>query len=102
MYRRALAISEASYGSDHPDVANRLHNLAGVLRDTNRLNEAVPIYRRALAILVQFARATGHQHPKFELVLGNYVRALREIGRTKAEIEAALNSILADAREPPP
>ena len=28
LYRRALAIGEASFGPDHPDVANRLNNLA--------------------------------------------------------------------------
>src|SRR5205823_1747739 len=36
MYRRALAIAEASFGPDHPDVANRLHNLALLLQATNR------------------------------------------------------------------
>jgi hypothetical protein len=34
--------------------------------------------------------------------LSNYVRALGEPGRTKAEIEAALKSIWEAAREPPP
>jgi tetratricopeptide (TPR) repeat protein len=102
MFRRALAIDEVSYGPDHPEVAGDLNNLAGFLRATNRLSDAVPMYRRALAILVQLARATGHQHPKFELVLRNYVQALRELGRTKAEIDAALKSIMEDARESPP
>jgi len=30
------------------------------------------------------------------------VQALRELGRTKAEIDAALKSIMEDARESPP
>ena len=50
LYRRALAIDEASYGPDHPDVATDLNNLAVLLRATNRLAEAEPLYRRALAI----------------------------------------------------
>ena len=93
LYRRALAIDEASYGPDHPEVAIdlnnlariaasdepprrgraalspragdstrrasgrtipmwrlRLNNLAGLLQATNRLGEAEPLYRRALAI----------------------------------------------------
>jgi tetratricopeptide (TPR) repeat protein len=102
MYRRAVAIDEASYGPDHPNVASRLNNLALLLQAANRLSDAVPLYRRVLAILVQFARTTGHQHPKFELVLSNYVQALRELGWTKAQIEAALKSVLEDGRQPPP
>jgi tetratricopeptide (TPR) repeat protein len=50
MYRRALAIAEASCGADHPNVAIRLNNLAELLRATNRLNEAEPMFQRALAI----------------------------------------------------
>jgi hypothetical protein len=47
--RRALAIAEASYGPDHPDVARDLNNLATLLSATNRLAEAEPLMRRALA-----------------------------------------------------
>jgi hypothetical protein len=39
----------------------------------------------------------GHQHPHFERFRANYVRVLRELGRTEAEIEAALTSIWEDA-----
>ena len=49
-YRRALAIDEKAFGPDHPDVATALNNLAALLRATNRLGEAEPLYRRALAI----------------------------------------------------
>ena len=48
--RRALAIDEASFGPDHPNVATSLNNLAALLQATNRLSEAEPLYRRALAI----------------------------------------------------
>ena len=50
LIRRALAIDEASYGPDHPDVASDLNNLAQLLQATNRLGEAEPLIRRALAI----------------------------------------------------
>ena len=48
--RRALAIDEKSYGPDHPEVAIRLNNLAICFKATNRLAEAEPLMRRALAI----------------------------------------------------
>ena len=40
LFRRALAIDEASYGPDHPEVAIRLNNLARLLQATNRLADA--------------------------------------------------------------
>ena len=50
LMRRALAIDEASFGPDHPNVARDLNNLAQLLQDTNRLSDAEPLMRRALAI----------------------------------------------------
>jgi tetratricopeptide (TPR) repeat protein len=99
LYRRALAINENSYGRDHPDVAANLHNLAFLLRATNRLSEAEPLVRRAVGILAQFGRATGHQHPNFESVRANYAQALIVLGRSEAEIEAALRLDRASGRE---
>ena len=42
--------ASSSYGPDHPEVAIRLNNLAELLQATNRLDEAEPLMRRALAI----------------------------------------------------
>ena len=50
LMRRALAIDEASYGPEHPDVARDLNNLAQLLQSRNRLAEAESLMRRALAI----------------------------------------------------
>jgi tetratricopeptide (TPR) repeat protein len=97
LYRRALAISEASLGPDHPTVATRLNNLAGLLAATNRLAEAEPLYRRALAILLAFERATGHAHPHRDAVIGNYVGALRALGRSDAAITAELETLHREA-----
>jgi tetratricopeptide (TPR) repeat protein len=102
MYRRALAIDEASYGPNHPEVARGLNNLAQLLRATDRLSEAEPMYWRALVILARFTQMTGHRHPNLERVLSNCTLAVGELGRPKAEIDAALKSLFEDAREPPP
>jgi hypothetical protein len=93
LYRRALTISEKSYGPDHPEVARDLNDLASLLTVTNRLSEAEPLYRRALGNMAQFTRATGHQHPNFEAARANYVRALTALGRSKAEADAAVRSV---------
>jgi hypothetical protein len=46
LYRRALAIDEASFGPDHPVVARDLNNLSQLLMDTNRLSGSEPLMRR--------------------------------------------------------
>jgi len=50
LIRRALAITERSFGPDHPDVIRDLKNLAQLLQVTNRRTEAEPLLQRARAI----------------------------------------------------
>jgi predicted ATP-dependent protease len=93
MYRRAIAIIETSYGPDHPNVATCLNNLAGLLQATNRLSEAERMLRRGLVILVRFTQTAGYQHPDLLKYVAVYARTLRELGRTDAAIQDALNAI---------
>ncbi len=57
-----------SFGKDHPTVAIRLNNLARLLQATNRLGEAEPLYRRALAI---DEASLGKDHPRVAIRLNN-------------------------------
>jgi hypothetical protein len=66
--RRVVDIFETSYGSDHPEVATALNNLAYLLQATNRLAAAEPLMRRALAIVVA---SYGNEHPKVAISLNN-------------------------------
>ena len=71
MWRRALKIFEGSSGDDHPNLAindpaaraylQATNGLAHLLRATNRLAEAEPLYRRALAI---DEKSYGPEHPE--------------------------------------
>ena len=76
--RRALAIDEANCGPDHPTVAIRLNNLAGLLRATNRLGEAEPLFRRALAIV---EASYGPDHPTLATCLNNLADLLSATNR---------------------
>jgi CII-binding regulator of phage lambda lysogenization HflD len=91
LYRRALAIDEASYGESHPNVARNLNNLASLLYATNRLAEAEPLIRRALAI--NEASYGGH-HPNVAAGLNNLAELLRATNRL-AEAEPLYRRALA-------
>ena len=91
LFRRALAIDEASYGNDHPNVARVLNNLARLLQDTNRLAEAEPLFRRALAI---DEASYGKDHPDVARDLNNLARLLQDTNRL-AEAEPLMRRALA-------
>ena len=70
---------------------DRLNNLAVLLQDTNRLAEAEPLMRRALAIDEQ---SYGPDHPKVAIDLGNLAHLLQATNRL-AEAEPLLRRALA-------
>ena len=86
LYRRALEIDEAAYGATHPRVATYLNNLAFLLRETNRLEEAEPLYRRMVSILKHFNDSTGHEHTHWQAALANYSGLLQAMGLPQEDI----------------
>jgi tetratricopeptide (TPR) repeat protein len=78
LMRRALAIAEASFGADHPEVAIRLTNLAHLLQETNRAAEGEPLCRRALEI---GEAKFGPDHPTVAIFLNNLAELLRVANR---------------------
>ena len=54
------------------------------------------LLRRALAIFVAFARNSGHEHPNLHDAIGNYAELLKAMGKSEAEIKAAIDAILKD------
>ena len=71
-------------------MAIRLNNLAELLRATNRLAEAEPLYRRALAI---DEKSFGPEHPKVAIRLNNLAGLLRDANRL-AEAEPLYRQVL--------
>ncbi len=78
LFRRALAIDEASYGPDHADVAIDLNNLALLLQATNCLAEAEPLMRRALAI---DEASYGPNHSNVAIRINNLAGLLQATNR---------------------
>lgn len=60
LYREALEIDRATIGEGHPDYATRLNNLATVLRDQDKPEEARPLFEQALAIYRDTLPADHH------------------------------------------
>jgi serine/threonine protein kinase/tetratricopeptide (TPR) repeat protein len=85
LYRQSLAIREKVLGRDHPDVAESLSGLAGVL-SLKRIDEAERLARRSLSIR---EKALGENHPDVAESLSRLVELTMEIGKP-SEIESHL------------
>jgi hypothetical protein len=76
----ALAITEAVYGPDHPDVGALVNNLASILQDLGEAGRARPLAERALAI---DEAAYGPDHPAVGTDLGFLAAILENLGLTE-------------------
>jgi tetratricopeptide (TPR) repeat protein len=95
---RALIITEAAYGPDHPQVARTLGNLGNVLETLGELAAARAAQERALSIA---EAAYGPDHPEVARSLGslgNVLEALGELAAARAAQERALS--IAEAASP--
>jgi tetratricopeptide (TPR) repeat protein len=90
VHERALAISEATYGPDHPIVATCCNNLAMVLQDLGDLSAAKAHLERALAI---HEATLGPDHHEVGTNLNNLALVLQDLGDlegAKAHLERVL------------
>ncbi len=78
LYRRALAIQEASLGGEHPSIGATLNNLGALLDQGGRQTEAEPLQRRALAVL---EKGLGVLHPDTAATLTSLAVSLDRQGK---------------------
>jgi tetratricopeptide (TPR) repeat protein len=90
LMQQALAIAEASYGTDHPEVAIKLNNLAGLLQVTNRVAEAESLSAQAVRILTA---SLGLNHPKSQKAREKYFKILQKLDLPDIEIQAKLDTL---------
>ena len=116
-YQSCLKMTEKRFGSDHPDTATSLNNLAGLYRSMGRYGEAEPLYARSLEIS---EAQLGPDHPDtagsynnmamFYYVLEQYaesanfaVRALdiflAKLGQDHPNTQTVLNNFVAILRK---
>jgi len=78
LMRRALAIDEKLYGLSHPKILYSLQNLAWLLANTNRLDQAESMFVRAIEIGKDLdAKGDGIQ----STILTNYAKTLHALAR---------------------
>jgi tetratricopeptide (TPR) repeat protein len=90
---RALAITEADYGPDHPDVAIRLNNLALILQALGQPEKALPLQQRALAI---DKAARGPDHPHVATALNNLALILQDLGQLEKALPLQQRALAID------
>lgn len=59
MYEKSSQIYREALGEEHPSVAKALHNMAGVLVEQGKIDEALEKYQKCLRIKV---KAHGEVH----------------------------------------
>ena len=73
---------EKALPEGHPHIATALNNLAALLQDTNRLAEAEPLMRRALAI---WEASLPDHHPNVQAGRDNLKALLEAIEAAKVQ-----------------
>ena len=75
---RSLAIAEKTQGTDHPNVATSVNNLASIYESQGRYAQAEPLYKRSLEIR---EKAFGPEHRAVGVVVNNLAGLYVKQGR---------------------
>jgi hypothetical protein len=93
LIRNTLAIDEKRYGFEHPKVAKDLYTLGRLLKDADRLEEAEPLLRRALIILLKLNRGSAGRLPVHWLISANYRGLLEKMSFDDEEMRKRLDQM---------
>ena len=106
MLRRALPIEEGRHGSEHPETAIIMYQLASVLQEKGKFDEAVEFYHRVFSIFTKFH---GPEHMSTVDTLHHLARAVKNAalygseplrGPRLAEAERLFNIVLTITDKP--
>ncbi len=78
LYQRAITIGEKTLGSEHPDLAVYLNDLALLYDTQSKYTEAEPLYQKAIAI---DEKALGPEHPNLAIRLNNLASLYKNQGK---------------------
>jgi serine/threonine protein kinase/tetratricopeptide (TPR) repeat protein len=92
--KEALAIATEKLGPSHTDTLVCLNNLAMVLMDEGRLEDAEVLFRKIL----EFKRAPGAERSNLPAAINNLVDVLRTQGKINDEVENLQREALTEQR----
>ena len=84
-------------GTEHPETATSLNNLAVLLRDQGDLAGARPLFERALAI---FEKVLGPEHPDTARSLSHLATLLDALSRREEAAALRTRHSLEEERQP--
>lgn len=90
LLQRGLALANARFGSDHPDLATMLGGLARLYLRRSDYTKAEPVLQR----LLEIRRARGEEHPEVATVLASLATARSAMGAHESA-ERLLRRVLA-------
>ena len=91
MHEKALAIQRAALPTGHPDIANSLHNLAGVFAKQGRYTEAEALYKEALT---SRRASLPADHPDIAMSLDNLAAVYWMQGRYMEVLPLLLEALI--------
>jgi tetratricopeptide (TPR) repeat protein len=80
MHRQVLGLRETALGKEHPSTLTSMNNLAGVLRDQGKYEEAEEMYRQALRLRMM---VLGKKHPSTLTSMNDLAGVLNDQGKYK-------------------
>jgi len=83
LLRKALTLTQATYGARHPEVGATRAQLARVLSTARRFDEARPMFEEAIEILVE---AEGEGSTRVASAMDGFGRVLRQQGELDAAV----------------
>jgi len=104
LLERGVSITEKAYGKNHPEVAQRLNNLAMLLRTQGKLEEAVKCLERGVEITRDAEEASDRLGVRLDnlgrlyLDLYKYDMAIQYLEEAREVLEAGLPNNLGEVR----
>ena len=94
-FERNLPITQAAYGTAHPNFASLLNNIGTTLKDQGDLAGALEYAKRALAI---GEKVYGPEHPQMAIFANNIGTILKDQGDLAGALEYAKRALAIDEK----
>jgi tetratricopeptide (TPR) repeat protein len=97
LMKEALEIRKQVLGTNHPDYAASLNNLAMLYYKQSRFDQAIPLIKQALSIWI---KTLPREHPHISSAFNSLIQMLIEAGQLQPDqVEAAIPQLLLEIQQ---